>query len=172
MENWIETKNHHKFNVFDIDPDAIDIEDIAHALSMSCRFNGHLEKFLSVAEHSVVIASMATPENALAGLLHDAAEAYITDVPKPIKVKLDNINELDESLTKAIFKKFGVEYPIPDEIKWLDKQVCFSEALDSNMRVAMWNDYDKYILSHIPFHWSPAKAKSIFLRMFDKLKRI
>lgn len=164
----IETFSGHKLNVFDIDDKAIDIVDIAHALSMACRFNGHLQKFLSVAEHSIIVASMVEEKHQLAALLHDAAEAYITDVPRPIKQMLPMINDLDASLTKAIFEKYGCEYPINEEISVVDRELCLAEARDSKMDVGSWGE--KYAhLEHTPFHWSPVEAEKYFLKMFYEL---
>ena len=66
-------------------PQDVDIEDIAHAMSMKCRFTGHAEGFISVAEHSVNVARFLPPKLRLHGLLHDAAEAYLPDIARPIK---------------------------------------------------------------------------------------
>ncbi|MEM4379972.1 MAG: hypothetical protein QXL01_04720, partial [Thermoplasmatales archaeon] len=83
MEPWIETYSGKKFDY--LAQSELDIEDIAHALSNLCRFNGHTRVFYSVAEHSVNVSSMVPPELKIAALLHDAAEAYIGDVPSPLK---------------------------------------------------------------------------------------
>lgn len=165
---WIETYSGHKLDVFNINKEAIDIVDIAHALSMACRFNGHLKQFLSVAEHSIIVASMVEEQHQLAALLHDAAEAYITDVPRPIKQMLPEINKIDAVLTEAIFKKFGCEYPINPEIIAVDRELCLAEARDSNMDTDSWGETYAH-LEHTPFHWSPVQAEKYFLKMFYEL---
>lgn len=82
---FIQTYTGRRFYPLDPNPDDVCIEDIAHALAMICRFNGHVREFYSVAEHSVHVSHLVPPEYALAGLLHDAAEAYIADVSRPVK---------------------------------------------------------------------------------------
>lgn len=88
----IEVASGKPFNVVDIDPAAIDINDIAHALAMKCRFNGHCKTFYSVAQHSVRCADYAKTlvsdprsQFAFAALLHDAHEAYTADIPRPVQ---------------------------------------------------------------------------------------
>jgi len=88
MNAWIQTISGRKFPLAEPDPNQIDIEDIAHALSMLCRFNGHCTQFYSVAEHSMHVSHEISNDLALAGLLHDAAEAYLGDVPSPLKKEL------------------------------------------------------------------------------------
>lgn len=85
---YIQTYTGKKFHPFDPKPEEICIEDIAHSLAHICRFNGHTEFFYSVAQHSLIVAHLLKDESPLTqllGLLHDAAEAYIGDIPAPIK---------------------------------------------------------------------------------------
>lgn len=165
---WIETYSGHKLNVFDIDPDMIDPVDIAHALSMNCRFNGHVKKHLSVAEHSVHCALMVSPENRFQALMHDAAEAYVSDMPRPIKHEIPAIVELDKIITKAIFDKFDIEYPICEEVKMVDLMLCKAEARDSGMDTKSWPDDGIDVsLHHVPSYWSPEEARKTFLNMFE-----
>ena len=84
----------------------IDIEDIAHSLSRLCRFNGHCKSFYSVAEHSYRISYIVPPEFALWGLLHDAGEAYLSDLPRPIKHQIPEFIEIEERLLKDITKVY------------------------------------------------------------------
>lgn len=82
---FIATYTGRRFYPLDPNPDDVHIEDIAHALAMICRFNGHTREFYSVAEHSVHVSHIVPAPYALAGLLHDASEAYIADVSRPVK---------------------------------------------------------------------------------------
>ena len=84
-KQWIQTFTGKKIEPLRADPSQVNIEDIAHALAYKCRYTGHCEPFYSVAEHSVRVAGLLPPDLKLAGLLHDAAEAYLPDVAAPIK---------------------------------------------------------------------------------------
>src|SRR5579872_2947230 len=85
---WIQTASGLEFPLFEPRLDAINIEDIAHGLSMICRFTGQCARFYSVAEHSVHVSHLVPREDAAWGLLHDAAEAYLGDVASPLKKHL------------------------------------------------------------------------------------
>lgn len=83
--SWIQTFTGKKVFPLAMTTDMVDIKDIAHALSLKCRFTGHCRTFYSVAEHSMRVAELVRPELKLAALLHDAAEAYLPDFARPIK---------------------------------------------------------------------------------------
>lgn len=93
---------------FALDDKDIEIEDIAHALALLCRFNGHCREFYSVAEHSVWVSENCLSEQALAGLLHDAAEAYLGDIPTPIKDQLPEFKKAEERAEAVIARVFGL----------------------------------------------------------------
>lgn len=98
-----------EFNFVDPDPEQIRIEDIAHSLSMQCRFGGHTKCFYSVAQHSLILADMVeSEEDKRIALLHDAAEAYLGDVVGPVKRNVDGYIQLEWQLLWIIFKKFGL----------------------------------------------------------------
>lgn len=107
-------------NVFNPDPETILIEDIAHSLSMQCRFGAHLPEFYSVAQHSYS-CSLITLGCKLEALMHDASEAYLLDIPKPIKQRLLNYKEIEDGLMKVIADKFGFTYPLSDDTKQVDE---------------------------------------------------
>src|SRR5665811_1025646 len=89
--NCIRTFTGIYMNVFEPTPEMISIEDIAHALTMQCRFGGHLPDFYSVAQHSLNCSYLIdNPKLKLTALLHDASEAYLLDIPRPIKNNLNN----------------------------------------------------------------------------------
>jgi hypothetical protein len=134
---WIETHSGIKFNVFKPLQKDVRIGDIAHALAMCTRFNGHLPEYYSVAEHCVIMSYLVEPEHALAALLHDAAEAYLSDVPRPIKYMLPNITKLDAEVSSCILRKFGVK-DIDDSIHNLDRAICLAEAKAAGMHTDDW----------------------------------
>ena len=99
------------FNPIDPKAEDIKIEDIAHALSLLCRANGHFERFFSVAQHSINCAKEAaarryTKRVQLACLLHDASEAYISDITRPVKPYLPKYLEFEKRLQNMIWEKF------------------------------------------------------------------
>lgn len=165
----IETYKGHMFDVFNIEPDKIDIEDIAHALSLICRFNGHTPKPLSVAEHSVRVSLHVTPELRLPALLHDASEAYLSDIPHPIKVFLPEVSEIDNELSAAIFKKFGLKYPYDSMIKDIDIAMCFSEARAAGMNVDAWTVEPAIEIINEPLWLTPKEAEVYFMLTFNEL---
>jgi hypothetical protein len=126
---WIQTISGKKFPLEEPDPAQIDIEDIAHALSLLCRFNGHCTKFYSVAEHSVHVSHEIDPDLALVGLLHDAAEAYLGDVPSPLKKKLSQFSAFEHKMEVAIGTRFGIDAELfkSKELKRADTQLLIDE---------------------------------------------
>lgn len=112
-------------NVFDIDPDTIDIVDIAHALAFQCRFGGHLSQFYSVAQHSIWCYQEAknkklSKNEQLAALMHDASEAFLVDIPRPIKKELKEYKSVEDGVMNVIAKKYGFKYPLSPDIKQID----------------------------------------------------
>ena len=110
------------FNVFEPDPESIHIKDIAKSLSKQCRFGGHTRLFYSVAEHSIECSYLVPDEHKLAALLHDASEAYLIDVPRPIKKKLIGYKEIEDGVMTAIAHKFGFDYPFHPSVKQADEE--------------------------------------------------
>ena len=111
MGNYITTYTGEHFEPTDPDPKAIRIEDIAHALSLICRGNGHVRTFWSVGEHCINCAKEAQARSlsdriVLACLLHDASECYMSDIPRPFKRELPEYREHEERLLEMIYEKF------------------------------------------------------------------
>lgn len=110
------------------------IEDIAHSLALICRFGGHIPRWYSVAEHSVecwlkAVGELQPRDVQLATLLHDAAEAYLGDVVKPLKVLLDPIyGPLEKKNEQAIAKRFGIDFGAT-KIVWkrIDREMLLAE---------------------------------------------
>ncbi len=150
----------------DLREDEISIEDIAHSLSMLCRYNGHLEKFYSVAQHSVLVSGICTSENQLWGLLHDASEAYISDLPSPIKAQFPEFKQAELLIQKAICNKYGLTIGEPPEVKKADMVIRATE-----MRDLLGLNYSEYqpIKEKIT-PWTQEFAKQAYLDAFETLK--
>lgn len=115
---------------FDLNRPEFDIYDIAHSLAMNCRYNGHTEWFYSVAEHSVLVArimALCKLGDPREGLLHDATEAYLTDVPAPFKYLLPDWLAIDDRLDSSMRTKFGIG-PKTAGCKTADWLALFIEA--------------------------------------------
>ena len=112
---WIETYTGKKFFPLAPRPEDVCIADIAHSLSKIVRFNGHTGPTYTVAEHSVHLSKMVSPEAALYGLMHDAAEAYFSDVAKPLKEAIPEIKAIEARIEAAILERFNIV--VTDEIR-------------------------------------------------------
>lgn len=108
------------------DPRVITINAIARGLANTCRFAGQLSCYYSVAEHSVYVSQIVPPELAIQGLLHDAAEAFIGDMPKPLKVMLDDYQAVEERVEHVLFGKWGFTALEP-AVKHADKVMLKTE---------------------------------------------
>ena len=166
--DWIQTYTGKQFYPLSPEIDKISIVDIAHALSMKCRYTGHCSDFYSVAEHSVVVSNFCLPQYALAGLMHDAAEAYLPDVSRPIKPYLTGFKQLEDSLLGEIFTRYNIIYPYPQNIKDIDTRACFSEGVFLMPDISCWKLQDP-LPGFRPMSLSPTEAKVEFLERFFEL---
>lgn len=167
--DWIQTFTGRKF--YPVAPRAADvaIEDIAHALSLLCRFNGHCAAFYSVAEHSVRVAAALPRELRLWGLLHDAAEAYLGDVPRPLKRNLTAFTTAEERLLEVIAARYRLAWPMPAAVALADDRLLATEARD-----LMAPPPEPWGLTAEPLPdriapWGPAEAEARFLEAFAEL---
>ena len=125
---WISTHTGKRVYLLDPNPEDICIEDIAHALSNICRWGGHTSRFYSVAEHSLRICDHCCTENKLWGLLHDASEAYMGDVCRPLKQLLPTYRDMESKFHKVIAYKFNLSEDIPDEVHEIDCRILQNEG--------------------------------------------
>ena len=167
--SWIETYTGQQFTPMYPDPSRIRIEDIAHALSMLCRYAGHCKGFYSVAQHSVIMAGLVGWKNKLWALLHDASEAYIADLPKPVKIHLAQYNRLENGVLLAVATAFDLPWPMPDEVRDIDVRMIKTEHRDVMVPHGRhWAQDDLEDLGiEIAELWSPKRAEAEFLTYFD-----
>lgn len=179
VEPKIETVSGLFFNVIDPQPDQISINDIAHALSLNCRFVGQCSSFYSVAEHSWHVARLldGCPLSVqLAGLLHDSSEAYITDVASPVKQYLPDYQVMEDRIMNAIFDRYGLEYPLHPAVKQADRTMLSTES--HYLLPSKGNSWDLWkqvkrppVMQHYrPIGMSPDVAKENFLDKFLELR--
>lgn len=155
------------FDVFNPRPEDLSMEAIAHALSLTCRWGGHCKEFYSVAQHSVLVADYLPKELALQGLLHDAAEAYMGDVPRPIKHSIPAFREQEDKVLRVIWDKYGLANKEMDsKVHEIDNVMLCWEAHN----LLHEHDWCENPLPDTEFvAWSPSTAKHMFLITYGEL---
>jgi uncharacterized protein len=134
---WITAKGGIRFDLLNPTTEQLDITTIAHALGNVCRFSGHTARHFSVAQHSVLVsyiaAALGLDQDAYDGLMHDAQEAYVGDVPTPLKRMLPEYREIEDRLALTVAERFEVRWPLPAVVKQADLYALFLER-DELMR--------------------------------------
>jgi uncharacterized protein len=144
--DWLETFSGKLIWPLDPHPNEICIEDIAHALSNICRFNGHTKHHYSVGKHSlnvaIILKAQCTPDIVqLFGLLHDASEAYLCDIPRPLKKYLNGYLEVEKKMQDMIYEKFCGRTPTTEEqekIHEVDDLVLIAEGQRITNNLSNW----------------------------------
>jgi len=177
MQAVIATSTGKLLDVFNIAEDDITIEEIAHALSLICRYGGRCEKFYSVAEHCVVMSKAEfLPGRPLAKLLHDAAETYIGDIVTGLKNCLPEVVEVESHILETIGKKFGVSQEEFEAVKEADKTMLVTESFHimSNSFETFQTVYpDNPPNPRIKLNcWSPEMAELMYIQTFNKIPKI
>lgn len=170
--NWIQTYTGRKFWPLDPRPEEVCVEDIAHALSLVCRFGGHCKEFYSVAQHSVFVSKYC-PNYPLWGLLHDAAEAYLGDLTRPLKVSLLDAGvsfyaDAEAGVMRAVCDHFGLTYDQLKEVKDADRVLLYTERRDLFAQQLDW------LPGPIPMRFTivpmaPRQAECYFLDTYREL---
>lgn len=164
--DWMQLASGRQFWPLDPRPEEIFIEDIAAALSKLCRYGGHCLRFYSVAEHCVLMARVALPELKLAALMHDASEAYLSDVIRPIKRHMTQYGAIEETLEKVIARRFDLTWPMPAEVKRLDNAIIGDEVAQNMAPPPVpWRERDAPLGVTLQF-WSPDEARREFTAAF------
>lgn len=163
-----------KINLLNPTPEMFTIQDIASGLGKICRFGGQINSFYSVAQHSVLVSKIAPQELKKAAFLHDASEAYLGDVIKPLKNILGSQYETIEMFfMEAIFEKFCLDIDDLAKIKEWDKEMLEREheAFQKGY-VQDWSKWMKNEFNYSYAIWNPNHAQAVFLAeyylLFDK----
>ncbi|ECG8590445.1 HD family hydrolase [Salmonella enterica subsp. salamae] len=173
--SFIQTLSGKKFNYLTSTIDDIDIEDIANSLSNICRFAGHIPEFYSVAQHSVQCSKLVPPEFALEALLHDAAEAYVQDIPSPLKRLLADYQRIEERVDSLVRIKFKLPEMQSSIVKYADLVMLATERRDLEIDDGTkWECLEGIpatdLFQIIPLH--PGQAFGAFITRFNELVEI
>jgi hypothetical protein len=169
-EPWIQTHSGIRFTPLNANVRMINILDIAHALSMICRFNGHCKSFYSVAQHCVLVSYLCNKENSLWGLLHDSPEFALCDLSTPLKHsgRLEYYKEAESNLMKVICQAFGLSEIEPPDVKEADKTMLYTEERELfNIHRSDWNKGESVPFAIKPL--PPQEAKDLFMKRFYEL---
>lgn len=169
--SWILTYTGRRFDPLNPDPALIDPLDIAHALANMCRFNGHCRQFYSVAQHSVLVSQIVPETEALHGLLHDASEAYIADITRPVKPHLQNYREIEERIEAAVAERFGIPVEMPSTVKLADVVLLATEKRDlMPEHPDPWPVLDGIRpMAEVIDPWTPDAARYMFMEAFNEM---
>ena len=174
---YLQTVSGRWVNPFDPDPDQIELADIARALANQCRFGGHCRSFYSVAQHCVIVSELieregASADEALAALMHDAAEANLGDLPHPIKHRSalgQAFRDAEEPLERVTRSRFSIT-DSPAAIKRLDRALLATERLAFSSERWQWPELEGIEPLDLELEpWSPDVAAAAFTRRFEEL---
>ena len=170
MSGWIRTFTGRKVEPLNLRVSDVDIRDIAHALSNQCRFTGHVREFYSVAQHSVQVSHLCPQNLKLCGLLHDASEAYLIDLARPVKhaPQMAFFREAEDCIQRVIASKFKIPYPFPQPVHLADNVALVTEARDFMGVTKKWAgmpDPEDIVYLALP----PKEAEILFLQTFGAL---
>lgn len=173
-EAWIQTYTGKQLHILNPKPEEICLRDIAHALSLMCRYNGHIQGHVaySVAQHCVLVSNHCNPEDALYGLLHDASEFAMADIVSPFKrsPQMENYRYYENQLQSMVYRKFGLDSKEPPSVKYSDQLILSTEAV-SFLHQPLHPEW-KLPYEPLPFKIlpsSPQEAEQLFLNRFKEL---
>ena len=165
---WLTTYTGKKFYPLNPIIEDIDILDIAHHLSLICRFTGACRIHYSVAEHSVRTMDLAPKDQKLGALLHDSSEAYMADLSRGVKSAFPDYKEYENKLLECILQKFGVTNYDHQVIKTIDNILLNTEGRDLLLNTSGWG-FPGTPLDYTIEPWPNITAEKVFLYEFHRL---
>lgn len=173
--SWMQTYTGKAFYPYDMRTDDFCIEDIAHALSLLCRYGGHCQRFYSVAEHSVIVSRLVPRRFAFMGLMHDATEAYLVDMPKPIKVGFPQYRDMEQAIWTFIAARYDLPAELPAEVHRADGEMLWHEMtallhpVPDGLEWGMGKNKPDIMRPDLIRCWSSLDAERFFLQRFKEL---
>lgn len=179
-EPFIQTVSGRRVNPFALAPSDIDVDDIAHALGNQCRFGGHCRQFYSVAQHSCLVADLVRAEGGdataeLWALLHDAPEAYLSDLPYPLKHFSEFgrlYRDVETRLQQAITEHFGLSPEPPATVREADRALLATERLALMADAWEWPELEGVEPADVAIDpWPPQRAVAEFRSRYRELRQ-
>jgi uncharacterized protein len=176
---YIQTVSGRRVNPFDPSPDDIEVGDIAVALSNQCRFGGHTRRYYSVAQHACIVSDQMLESGgdlaaARWGLLHDASEAYLIDLPHPLKHRSELgrlYRAAEERLELVIRERFGLVGDPPARLKEIDRAILATERETLTMVAWHWPELEGVEPLDLAIEpWEPEVAAAAFLERYERLE--
>src|SRR5579885_1941778 len=168
---WFNTYTGQKVYLIEPDPATLLIADVAHHLSLIARFNGATRTHYSVAQHSVLCSLHGDQNFALSILMHDAQEAFLGDMHRPLKREMTAYRYIERLFERALAKKFGycIRGDAHKAIKYVDNRMLFTESRDllPNKNLNWKDEVEPFPWQIMP--WTPKKAERAFLQRFKEL---
>ena len=160
----------------DLQPEDIDVTDIAYHIGAQCRFSGGVKDFYSVGQHSVLASYIVPPEFAWDALFHDAAEAYLQDMARPLKAEPyfgKAYRGAEMRVEKVIGEVLDVVFPMPPEVKEADEILLVTEARDLKHGTKGWEHFQDVKPLKEPLKaWSPRQSRTRFLARYNQLSKL
>lgn len=178
---WIATLSGDPFYLDECNVSDIPLKSVVHALSMNCRYNGHISKHYSVAEHSVYVSLIVelmggSRGDALAALFHDVSEAFIPDIPRPFKGYMRGFDEFEHRVLLAASEHYNFQYPLPEIVKYIDRHIVRAEATRLFPTAPSWvEDFDhlpivNYVMDHGEIGQPFNVARETFVKRYEELR--
>jgi uncharacterized protein len=178
----IDTYTGSRVDILNLRPEDVELATIAHSLSRQCRFGGHCRSHVSVAEHSCHVADWveqnyphlpdveASHSLLLAALLHDGSEAFLVDLPRPLKLALPEYVEIENRVQAAVNERFGADAGYEKHlIKLGDNAVMKAEAqLEMVSRAENWEMEDVEAAPLSAMRWTAERAEAEFIERFNR----
>lgn len=177
--SYVTTYSGGKLHFLNPDPNEIHLKDIIHNLSMQCRYGGSTEYHYSVLQHSIAVAMYVinmggSDDEVLSALMHDCAEAYILDIPRPLKHHLPEYQKIEDNLQTVIFDKFGIK-PVSQLVVDVDNRIVANEAEWVFKNPPSWvKDYVKLPSINVNEEWLfddlhyPAEIEGMFIDLWNR----
>lgn len=169
--DWMQTFTGRAFYPLDPQPEDIDPLDIAHGISMQCRYNGHVKRFYSVAEHCYIMSYYVPEEDALWALLHDATESYVGDMVRPLKKHMPDFVIAEDVVMGAIAERFSLVSPsMPPAVREADNRILLDERAELlGTPPQAWAVEGMEPLGATIIGWDPVVAEYMYLTRLSEL---